>query len=205
MISTKEKEHIKKLITEAETRSHSELVPMIVSTSDIYPAAHWRAAIIVSFLFSLALYFSPLAIINPIYFLWIQIPGLFIGYWMGNIPAITRLLITKEEIECEVTQRAIEAFYEHNLHVTERHNGVLIFISLLERRIKIITDVGVKEKIDQKIWDEIVSDFSIEVKEKKFTEALINTIGASSAVLENYFPKAASSKKNELKNDIIIE
>ncbi len=205
MISKKDREQIKKLITEAETKSHSELVPMIVSTSDNYPAAHWRAAIIVSFLFSLGLYFSPLAIINPIYFLWIQIPGLFIGYWMGNIPALTRLLITKEEIEFEVTQRAIEAFYEHNLHVTDKHNGVLIFISLLERKIKIITDVGVKAKIDQKIWDEITHDFIEKVKTGDFVVALKDTITAASDILENYFPRNESSNKNELKNDIIIE
>lgn len=205
MISAKDKEQIKKLITEAEKKSHSELVPMIVSTSDNYPAAHWRAAIIVSFLFSLGLYFSPLAIINPIYFLWIQVPGLFIGYWLGNIPAVTRLLITKEEIEFEVTQRAIEAFYEHNLHVTDRHNGVLIFISLLERQIKIITDVGVKQKVDQKIWDEITQEFIEKVKEGDFVEALKNTISAASDILENYFPKSAGTAKNELKNDIIIE
>nr|BDT28398.1 TPM domain-containing protein [Bacteriovorax sp. HI3] len=205
MISAKDKEQIKKLITEAEKKSHSELVPMIVSTSDNYPAAHWRAAIIVSFLFSLGLYFSPLAIINPIYFLWIQVPGLFIGYWLGNIPAVTRLLITKEEIEFEVTQRAIEAFYEHNLHVTDKHNGVLIFISLLERKIKIITDVGVKEKVDQKIWDEITSEFIEKVKEGDFVLALKNTINAASDILENYFPKSEGAKKNELKNDIIIE
>ncbi len=205
MIAKHDREEIKRLIAEAEAKSNSELVPMIVNVSDNYPAAHWRAAIIVSFLFSLGLYFSPLAIINPIYFLWIQIPGLFIGYWMGNIPALTRLLITKDEIEFEVTQRAIEAFYEHNLHVTEKHNGVLIFISLLERKIKIITDVGVKQKVDQKIWDEIIFDFTEKVGQGQFVEALKKTIEAASDILENYFPSSGKVKKNELKNDIIIE
>ena len=149
MISNKEKEEIRKLISEAEKKSHSELVPMIVGKSDNYPAAQFRAAIIVSFIFSLALYYSPLSIINPVYFLWIQVPGLLLGYYLGSIPSITRYLISKQEIEYEVTQRAIEAFFEHNLHTTEKHNGVLIFISLMERKIKIITDTGVKEKIEQ--------------------------------------------------------
>jgi uncharacterized membrane protein len=110
-ISNKDRKLIKDLIAEAEQKSDSELVPMIVSRSDNYPAAHFRSAIIVSFLFSLGLYFSPLSIINPIYFLWIQLPGLLFGYYLANIPFITRLLITKEEIEFEVNQRAIEAFF----------------------------------------------------------------------------------------------
>ena len=205
MISTKDREIIKELIMDAEKKSDSEMVPMIVLRSDNYPAAHFRAAIIVSFLFSLGLYFSPLSIINRIYFLWIQIPGLLLGYVLANIPFIARLLITKQEVEFEVTQRAIEAFFEHNLHTTEQHNGVLIFISMLERKIKIITDVGVKKKIEQKIWDEIISDFTNEVKKNNFTEALKSTIIATSNVLENYFPATGQTKKNELRDDIIIE
>jgi len=204
-ISDKDKELINEMITEAEKKSDSELVPMIVSRSDNYPAAHFRCAIIVSFLFSLGLYFSPLSIINPIYFLWIQIPGLILGYYLANMTSITRLLITKEEIEYEVTQRAIEAFFEHNLHTTEQHNGVLIFISLLEKKIKIITDVGVKKKVDQKIWDEIIFDFTEKMKEGHFVEALKSTIMATSDILENYFPSSGKPKKNELKNDIIVE
>lgn len=203
-ITNRDKEEIKVLIDEAETNSTSELVPMIVKTSDVYPAAHFRAAIIVSFLFSLGLYMSPFHIINPIWFLWIQIPGLLLGYALGNIPFFTRLLITKKEIEYEVTQRAIEAFFEHGLHTTENHNGVLIFISLLERKIKIITDVNVKKKIDQKIWDDIIVDFTDKVHEGKFVDALKHSISAASSVLERNFP-AEAGRKNELKNELIIE
>ena len=194
MITTKDRAIIKELIQAAEKKSDSEMVPMIVLRSDNYPAAHFRLAIIVSFLFSLGLYFSPLAIINPIYFLWIQIPGLILGYLLANISFFARLMITKQEIEFEVTQRAIEAFFEHNLHTTQEHNGVLIFISILERKIKIITDVGVRQKVEQKIWDD-----------NGFVEALKNTINSTSDILECYFPITGKSKKNELRDDIIIE
>jgi putative membrane protein len=205
MISNSDRAQIREMITEAEKKSNSEMVPMITVRSDTYPAAHFRCAIVISFLFSIGLYFSPFSIINPIYFLWIQLPGLVLGYYLANIPMITRLFITKQEIEYEVTQRAIEAFFEHNLHTTEKHNGVLIFISLLERKIKIITDVGVKQKVNQKVWDEIIYDFTEKVKKESFVEALKETILATSNVLENYFPRDNSAKKNELKNDIIIE
>ncbi|MBC7714274.1 MAG: TPM domain-containing protein [Rhizobacter sp.] len=204
-ISNRDKEQIKQLITDAETKSNSELIPMIVGHSDLYPAAQFRAAIIVSFIFSVGLYLSPFSIINPIYFLWIQIPGLLLGYALGCLPAFTRHLITKREVEYEVTQRAIEAFFDHNLHTTEKHNGVLIFISIMERKIKIITDVGVKAKVDQKIWDEIIVDFTAKVSSGEFVEALKSTIIATSLVLEKYFPADGRPRKNEIKNELIIE
>jgi putative membrane protein len=204
MISKKDKLLIKNLINEAEKRTKSELVPMIVHHSDQYPAAHFRAAIIASFLFSLILYFSPLSIINPIYFLWIQLPGLYVGYFLGQVPFIKRLLITKEEIDYEVSQRAYEAFFHHNLHHTHEHNGVLIFISLMERKIKIIADTGIQSKVEKKVWDEIIADFSQNVQREQFTQALTEAIEAVAHVLENYFPNEGV-KENELKNDLIVE
>lgn len=205
IISSKDKALIKNLIKEAESKTQSEIVPMIVHHSDNYPAAHFRAAIIVSFMFSLGLYFSPLTIINPIYFLWIQIPGLFLGYFLGQFPIVTRLLITKNEILQEVTQKAYEAFFNHNLHLTEHHTGVLILVSMMERKIKIVTDNGIAKKVDQKIWDEIVFQFAEKIQEDHFVEGLKECIEAVSNVLQTYFPATKNKKTNELKNDLIIE
>jgi putative membrane protein len=205
LITKKDQLLIKQLINEAEKRTQSEIVPMIVHHSDIYPAAHFRAAIITSFIFSLALYFSPLSIINPIWFLWIQLPGLYVGYLLGQIPLIKRLLITHAEINQEVTQKAFEAFYHHNLHLTKNHNGVLILVSIMEKKIKIITDVGIARVVDQKIWDEIIFEFSLKIREGLFVEGLKDTITAASNVLEKYFPATNGHGNNELKNDLIIE
>lgn len=205
MISEKNKKHIREIIAQAEKKSHSELVPMIVSSSDIYPAAHFRMAIIVSFLFSLGLYFSPLSIINPIYYLWIQIPGLLLGYWLGRFPFFQRLLVTKNEMEFETRQRAYEAFFDHSIHATNDHNGVLIFISLMERKIHIVTDVGVRKKIEQKVWDELVVQFADKVHQGDLAIALKETIEAAASVLEYYFPAKEGTRSNELKNDLIIE
>lgn len=205
-ISDKEKQSISQMIAKAEKKSHSEIVPMIVEFSDDYPAAHFRGALLLSFLFSLALYLSPLSIINPIYFLLIQIPGLICGHLFANIPFFARILVTKEEMKRETHQRALEAFYYHNVHKTQSRTGVLIFISLFERRIEIIGDLKISEKIDQKIWNEIILGFSTEVKSTPLTLAFEHLIDQVSNVLENHFPKHdQASSKNEIKNTLIIE
>lgn len=207
IVSKKDRLLIKSLINESEKRTKSEIVPMIVHHSDNYPAAHFRSAIIVSFLFSLALYFSPLSIINPIYFLWIQLPGLYVGYFLGHVPFVKRLLITKEEIDFEVGQKAYEAFFHHNLHLTNNHNGVLILVSVMEKKIKIITDVGINRKVAQKVWDDIVFEFTEKVRAGEFIEGMKGAIKAVTNVLETYFPVEPGTeiKPNEIKNDLIVE
>lgn len=195
---------IKRLITEKEELTACEIVPMIVRSSSNYPAAHFRLAIIVSFVFSLALYYSPLTLLNPIYFLWIQIPGLFIGYLLGSVNFFKRLLTSRSEMDREVTQQAHEAFMYHNLHMTKNHNGLLIFISKFERKIKIITDNGISSKIDNRTWDNIVSSFITIVKNENMVIALKATIRSIAEILEKDFP-ATEARTNELENDLILE
>lgn len=204
LISENEKKEIKDLITEQEAKTACEIVPMVVSRSSNYPAAHFRIAIIVSFMFSLGLYYSPYDLINPIYYLWIQIPGLFLGYLLGTVPFLKRLFTTKHEMNREVTQQAYEAFMHHNLHMTKNHNGLLIFISRFERKIKIISDNGISTKIDNHSWDHVVTNFIKIVQNENLIIALKATIRSVGEILTTHFP-ASGERDNEIGNDLIIE
>ena len=204
-ISKNDKDLITELIKEAESKSRCEIVPMIIHHSDHYPAAHFRAAILMSFFFSLGLYFSPFSIINPLYFLWIQIPGLFLGYYLAYFPFIKKMLITRLEIEEEVAQKGFEAFFHHNLHLTADHNGILILISIMERKIKIIADHGISSKVEALVWDEIILEFTTYIKKGQFVLGLQNCILATGKVLQASFPATENESRNKLANELIIE
>jgi putative membrane protein len=203
-ISDSEKTQIKNLITEKEALTDCEIVPMIVQASSNYQSAHLRMAILVSFLFSLALYYSPLYLDNPIYLLWIQLPGLLVGYLLCFLPFFKRLFSTKSEMNHEVTLNAYEVFMHHNLHLTKNHNGILIFISRFERKIRIVTDNGIKSKIDDKVWDNVIQNFIKVIQNENIISALKATISEVGTILEKTIP-ITEKKSNELENDLIIE
>lgn len=204
MISQKDQTEISKIIDVAEERTRAELIPMVVTKSDAYPAAHFRCAILMSFIFTVALYLSPLNILNPIYFIWIQIPGFVIGYFLANIDMVARFFVTNKEMEEEVYQRALEAFFEHNLHSTDEHLGVLLFISRFEKKVKIISDRGIKEKIADEKWQTIIEVFKKEARSSNYIEALKASIPRIADVLALHFPHTGNNK-NEIRNHIIIE
>lgn len=204
MISQKDQIDISKIIDLAEERTRAELIPMVVTKSDAYPAAHFRCAVLMSFIFSIILYLSPLDILNPIYFIWIQIPGFIAGYFLANIDFIARVFVTNKEMEEEVYQRALEAFFEHNLHSTDEHIGVLLFVSRFERKVKIIGDRGIKEKINDEKWQTIIEVFKKEARSTSYIEALKTSIPRVADVLALNFPPT-SDNKNEIRNHLIIE
>jgi len=203
-LNDSEKDLIKKCIMKNEQKTNCEIVPMIVSDSDFYPMANHRLSVLMAFIFFLILYFSPYSFINPLNYLYVQIFGLFTGHFLAYIPFIKRLFLTKDEMHRESEQRAQEAFLQNNIHSTPNQLGLLVFISLLERRIILITDVGIKEKIDQKVWDEIVHEFTSEMKSNSLANNTIKLLDQIAHVLENYFPRTEIKKTNHLKDDLIL-
>ena len=74
----------------------------------------------------------------------------------------------------------------------------------MEKKIKIITDAGISKKVEQKVWDEIIFQFTQKIKQGHFVAGLSDSIESVANVLETYFP-ATGEKLNELNNDLIIE
>lgn len=206
MISKRDRDLIKKAIKDSELKADVEIVPVILGQSDLYPVAHFRLGMIMALTFSVILYLSPLYFINPLWYLSVQLPGFFTGYVMAYYPKIKRYFVTKEEMEEEVYQRGVELFFEEKIHLTEKHNGVLIFISELERKIEIIIDHGLMEKCPPEALRTIIDHFSADMKANKPYEAMSGVIRELSHTFENYFPRSIPRKfsDNEIKDDLII-
>ena len=77
-------------------------------------------------------------------------------------------------------------------------------ISLLEKRVYILADKGIYEKIKQKKLDDIAINISKGIKENYSTEALYKALTECGVILEKFFP-IKKDDINELSNKIIIE
>lgn len=187
-----------------EQKTECEIVPMIVFSSHHYHWVSYLLGTILAISSSLIIYLSPFNFLNPSYYLIIQLLSFAVGFILARIPKIKRIFISRNEINHEVSLRANTAFLENNLHLTENHNGVLIFISLFEGKIKIICDKNVKDKIDNKIWNEIIDDFINSCKKSDVISALSETIKRTGTVLENHFPRTSQKTINELGDKLII-
>ena len=78
-----DRDRIAAAVLEAEKLTTGEIVPMIVAQSDDYPGARWRLAIVTALLFGFITYFF-LGDFDPAWILWAQLPGLYVGYGLGN-------------------------------------------------------------------------------------------------------------------------
>lgn len=97
-------------------------------------------------------------------------------------------LIEVRRKEHAVMQRAVRAFYEKGLYKTKKNTGVLFFLSLLERKVWVLADKGIYEKIEQETLNKFAKIVSQGIKDSRACDALCEAIKEAGALLAQYFP-----------------
>jgi uncharacterized membrane protein len=101
----------------------------------------------------------------------------------------------------EALHRAKEVFEMLEMHKTEAHTGILIYISLSDHKIAIYADKGIYSKVDQSIWDHTLNTIVLGLRKKEYESALIEGVKSLGNILNTHFPPSPLNK-NELSNDI---
>ncbi|MDQ3819067.1 MAG: hypothetical protein M3362_15515, partial [Acidobacteriota bacterium] len=136
-------EQLADCVREIEKQTDAEIVIVVRARSGTYRHADYLAGAILSFMTLLFMLFSPFDFHH--YWVAVDVALLFaIGaYISSRSNTIRRLLTTKESRAEAVRQGAAAMFYEAGIANTMAEMGVLIYLSLLERRLELIADRGV--------------------------------------------------------------
>lgn len=202
-LTQSDQDKISKAVLEAELLTTGEIVPMVVTQSDDYPGARWRLAIVTALFFGFLAYFF-LGDFDPAWILWVQIPGLYIGYGLGNFSAVLRPFLESSKVDEEVHQRALQAFISLDLHATKDRTGILIMASLFERRVEILADTGINAKVSRDTWQGIVADMIGRIKSDDLTEGFCIAVRECGEVLAKDFP-GSHDNPDEISNKVVIE
>jgi putative membrane protein len=207
-LSDVERTRVETAVKEAEKLTAGEIVVMIISASYQYPLAMVIGA--AAFALPLALIFTPLA------GAWLWIGGqnmwLFLGFLtvffilfheiIKRIPWLKRFFISRKEIDDEVEEAAITNFFDQGLYRTRDQTGVLVLISVFERRVWVLADRGINANVSESQWDDIVKMITDGIKQKRPADAICEAVEKIGELLKTHFP-IKPDDTDELKNLII--
>jgi putative membrane protein len=200
--TAEEKQRIESAVQQAERRTSGEIVPMVVDDSYNFP----RAEILGAGLFSLAAAVTlswAFWDASLWHFLWLFALGyLPFKIFIRSLPSLRRRLIHPVEISEEVEEKAVVSFLEQGLHHTRDETGILILISLFERRVHVLADRGINAVVPADTWDGIIQTITDGIHRGETCNALCAAIDSCGQLLEEYFPVKADDT-DELPNLII--
>ena len=99
------------------------------------------------------------------------------------------LLVPRHVRRGHAREMAHRAFAAHILAARERKPGMVLFVSLGERAIELVTDDELDRRIGQAAWNRIIDDFARAAKAGRRIEGLESAIAACGAALAEHFPR----------------
>ncbi|MGI4021313.1 MAG: TPM domain-containing protein [Janthinobacterium lividum] len=117
-----------------------------------------------------------------------------------NTSGEIRICIEKTCSE-EVLDRAVAYFKQLNMHKTRLRNGVLIYLSTVDRKFAIIGDAGINKVVPENFWDQTKETMLSHFKYGNLTEGIIVGLRMAGEQLQKYFP-SRDTDQNELPDDI---
>jgi putative membrane protein len=122
----------------------------------------------------------------------------------ARLPAVQRWLTPPADQARQVEARALLAFYQSSIQRTTGATGVLIFVSLLERRAVVLADKAIDDQVSQDTWRQVCDGLVAGARAGSLGPALVDAVTACGAILTPHFP-IQSGDVNELRNELVIE
>ena len=219
LFSDSERESINNAITEAESGTSAEILPIVTDASGGYDRGEdlfglVTATVAVFLIWNLVQGADPTAPWSTPdqpklhYGLPALLATIVVGFIAGafvasKVWAIRYMLTPRREMETNLVHGAQRAFQLHRVGGTRGATGVLIYISLFERMVHVIGDNTIREKLQDQdfvdVKDVIVKGFA----SGKGPEGLADGIRLCGTRLSEHFPIGADDQ-NELPNELVL-
>jgi putative membrane protein len=123
---------------------------------------------------------------------------------LARLPALQRAFTLPMEREAQVHARALVEFYASGFQKTSSHTGILIFLSLMEKKCVVIADEGISSKLPDDTWKGLVEKIIDGIRDGRTADGLTRAIKECGEILAKHFP-AKGAHQNEISNQLLIK
>jgi putative membrane protein len=192
---------IENAVRALEKKSATELVVAVVPKS----ADYWQARLVVAVAWALAAAHAMLQFrpdVAPFVAVLLQVPIGVATFVLFGRGALARLLIPRGAAGASAERRALALFAERGLTATRDRTGMLILVSELERRVVILGDRGIHERVGDAGWRAHVDHVVAAIHRGQAARGLLDVIERLGATHAELNPVRAGDT-NELPDDVI--
>lgn len=205
-LSAESEQKISQAVQVAELQTSGEIVPVIIRKSSATGHIPLILTLILFLLtFLLALTNEALFFQKP--WVWLWPIWLFCEYvlsiFLAKLAFLQKWFVPEEDQQFQVFNRAHMEFYINHLHKTQQKTGVLIFVSVMERKAIILADEGISQKIPQSQWNDIIKILIHDMKCNQWEKGFLTAIQKIGLLLKEHFPHQGPHQ-NELSNKLVI-
>jgi uncharacterized membrane protein len=100
-------------------------------------------------------------------------------------------------------ERAVAVFERLGMHRTAERHGVLVYVSVTDRKLAVIGDRGIHERVGEAYWRRIVEDVARHLREERPRDGLVHAVRELGEALRQHFPRRPDDT-NELRDEVSV-
>lgn len=210
-LAEQEQSQIIGLVAEFEAKSGTEVLVSVVGNADAYPEIPWKAfalgAALAALLVVLAGWLLPEwrldrpAVVDIATVLG---AGAVCGLLAMFVPYFARLFLDPLRAEAEVRQHAQAMFLERGVFQTRDRTGLLLMISLLEHRIVIPPDAGLRKHLSALAIQSAIAGMAPLLARRQIAAAVAKGLGILAQALRAA-PLRTRGSGNEIPDAVVQE
>ncbi|QQR89890.1 MAG: hypothetical protein IPJ88_17250 [Myxococcales bacterium] len=201
ILSSDDKRKIEEKIAEVETLGDVEIVVAEVERSDAYLLWRGLGSGLLTLSAVLTIHYG-CPLVSADWLIALQLPLLALSWFLCGLPPLLRLLAPDALEQAAVHRQAKLAFLDNNIAETKNRVGVLLLISALEKRVEILADRGIHEKVQTEGWQQHVKTIVQAIHEKRAAEGICKVIHALATQVGEVLP-LQTDDENELANKVV--
>jgi putative membrane protein len=207
--TAQEEARLEEIISGIETKAGVQVLTAVVGKADAYPEVPWKAFALGASLTALIL--TVQALLDPpwiVPFHTAFCAAMVIGIGAVSallatfLPPLARWFVTPARFEGEVAQYAHAFFLEREMFCTRERTGILLLVSLFERKVVVLPDSGVAARVSQRALAQVVARMTPPLSRGERYQALVEGLAElQSALLAAGFagvPGAPDEIRDEL-------
>jgi putative membrane protein len=123
-------------------------------------------------------------------------------YGLAGLPAVRRALTPASRLAARVKVAAHSQFDALGLTHTRDRTGVLLYVSLAERRAQVLADTGIYAKAPPQVWDEVVGLLIAGLKRDAPADGFVDAVTRTGEILAACLPPRVDDI-NELPDGLV--
>jgi putative membrane protein len=211
LLSDHDRSRLDQQIAEVEKRTKTQIVLAVVKRSDAYAELPWKAFALGAALAGLLVFILDLRLsewstetMASVAAVVTLAGGATFALLTVLVPAFARRFLSLHRAETETHQYAESLFLDRELFATHGRTGVLVLVSLFERRVVLLPDKGLADRLTGDDMEEIIAAMTALLRRNHLSRALEAGLAQLSQTLQMTAPGRPEGE-NELSNEVVEE
>jgi putative membrane protein len=192
---------ITKVVRDVESRTAAEIVVTLKPRSDTYRHADFATGALTALVALLVYVYAPITFHDGL-----APPAIVCAFAGGAllsdaVSAVKRVFVRRAALARAVATNARAAFFDQRVGSTSQRTGILVYVSLFERKACVLADTGVDIDAMEPAWSARVGELEASLRASDPVSAFVASLASLGALLAEKLPVRAGDV-NELPDEV---